>query len=142
MNIIALISRSNLSEGCDFLPNSGAGWMEMTEFHSTVKGLVARLREGVCKPSILLLYADSPETLHVLVEVAEILSGFDIVLVLGPADEYSVTLAHRLRPRVLLSVENAGEYIQAVVEKMLASTEKASCCVGSRNGDASAGCPP
>ena len=52
-------------------------------------------------------------------EAYDLLSGFQIVVVLEAMDTESVALAHRLQPRLVIARERAGEGLAAIVGKMI-----------------------
>ncbi len=118
MDILALVpaDRCNLP-GLDAVERS-SGNGAVTSY-SNVSDFLSRLRQGICKPAILILFVDGPVPLRSLHEAGDLLSGFHIVVVLETMDRESVALAHRLQPRVVIASEQAGEELAAIVEKMI-----------------------
>ena len=118
MDILALVPQGGCgSPGLDEVErSSGNGGVAS---YTNVSDFLSRLRQGLCKPAILILFADGPLPLRSLHEAGDLLSGFHIVVVLETMDKESVALAHRLQPRVVIAREQADAELAAIVEKMI-----------------------
>ena len=118
MDILALVPAGACKlPGLDALErSSGNGGVAS---YSNVSDFLSRLRRGICKPAVLILFVDGPVPLRSLYEAGDLLSGFHIVVVLATMDRESVALAHRLQPRVVIANEQADRELPAIVEKMI-----------------------
>ena len=118
MDILALVPQGGYgSTGLDALGRSlGNGGVES---YSSVSDFLSRLRQGICKQAVLILFVDGPARLRSLGLAGDLLSGFHIIVVMEAMDKESVALAHRLQPRVVIAHEQAGEELAAIVEKMI-----------------------
>ncbi len=118
MDILALVPQGGRGlPGLDVVErSSGNGGVAS---YSNVSDLLLRLRQGICKPAILILFSDGPASLRSLHDAGDLLSGFHIVVVLETMDRESVSLAHHLQPRVVIACEQADAELAAIVEKMI-----------------------
>ncbi len=94
------------------VPENGA------EFYTTVGGLIRRLRKPVDIECITILVPGSREELADLVACESILNCTRIVLVVPDEEEATISLAHRLYPRVLLHAPNFLEALVLIIAKM------------------------
>lgn len=92
------------------------------ETYNTVQGLVQRLLEPVGANCITVLVPASSRELADLVTCDYLLHRTRIVLVLPDEEEATVSLAHELRPRVLLHGSDFLEYLTPVIRKMKANS--------------------
>jgi hypothetical protein len=118
MDILALVPQGGYgSLGLDAVERiSGNGGVAS---YSNVSDFLSRLRQGIRKPAILILFVDGPACLRSLHKAGDLLSDFHTLVVLEAMDRESVALAHRLQPRVVIAREEAREELAAIVEKMI-----------------------
>ena len=85
----------------------------------TVDALLKRLRGPVQARTIAILFPASPDDLAGLLEINEFLDDLRIILILADADESTVALGHRLRPRVVLQGDAYLLQLLPILENMI-----------------------
>jgi hypothetical protein len=91
--------------------------------HPTLRTLEHSLRSQCLSEVRCLLAAATRRELQELLDLAELLQGLPLILVLPEADAAMVSAGHRLRPRLLANPQ-AGYFREMIVSLLLAWTSQ------------------
>ncbi len=117
--IIFIPENASYSEGLQSMTESISPFAE-TEIVRSLNDLSKQLlpRALQSRPVVIVL-APTRADLQGLLEVQELFENTRLILVLSDADEETVALGHRVRPRFIGYLANGFTEIAAVVRKML-----------------------
>ncbi len=85
----------------------------------TVEDLVEKLRSQKTRPHVAVLCVHDLSTMESLVQTRELLDGVSLVLVLPHRDGEILNQAYLLRPRYIDFLEDNGERLSSVLERMI-----------------------
>jgi ethanolamine utilization protein EutA (predicted chaperonin) len=126
LKVVAFIPQNNVQAEQVRLALAANMPPDHLEILPVISAIIDRFGAPLDRPTILVAYVDSQQTLSQLAAFKDLLSTVDILLVVPSDEKRILEIGHSLRPRVILYMDYVATQLIPILNRMQNRSEPAS----------------